>query len=137
MYIYVQSCSIIIIQSWNISLAHVVKISIHLSTYSIHQRFYSNILRYNTENSSKEDIGDLLLEIKNFWIGTLCTIQGFKGFSWLETGQKESVITIKNQSTYLLAGFHMKNKFSLENVLLRMTLLEIILSVLLEYILCF
>ena len=29
----------------------------------------------NTENSIKEKIDDLILENKNFWIGTLCTIQ--------------------------------------------------------------
>ena len=28
----------------------------------------------NTENNSKEEIDDLLLEKENFWIGTLCTI---------------------------------------------------------------
>ena len=29
----------------------------------------------NTENSIKEKIDDLILEDKNYWIGTLCTIQ--------------------------------------------------------------
>ena len=41
---------------------------------------------------------------------------------------------LKPFSTYLLAGFHMKTTFSSENVLIRKTLLEIILSVLLKYI---
>ena len=41
---------------------------------------------------------------------------------------------LKPVSTYLLTGFHMKNRFSSENVLIRKTFLEIRLSVFLKYI---
>ena len=41
---------------------------------------------------------------------------------------------LKPFSPYFKAGFQMKNKFSLENVLTRKTLLDIILNVLLKYI---
>ena len=41
---------------------------------------------------------------------------------------------LKPVSTYLLTGFHMKNGFSSENVLIRKTFLEIMLSDFLKYI---
>ena len=41
---------------------------------------------------------------------------------------------LKPASTYLLTGFHMRNRFSSRNVLIRKTFLEIILSVFLKYI---
>ena len=41
---------------------------------------------------------------------------------------------LKPVRTYLLTGFNMKNKFSPENVLIRKTFLEVILSVFLKYI---
>ena len=41
---------------------------------------------------------------------------------------------LKSVSTYLLTGFHMKNKFSSENVLIRKSFLEIILGDFFKYI---
>ena len=41
---------------------------------------------------------------------------------------------LKPVSTFLLTDFHMKNKFSPDNVLIIKTVLEIILSVFLKYI---
>ena len=40
----------------------------------------------NTENSSKEEIDDLLLGKENFWIGTLCTIH--KGLNNYHDGRR-------------------------------------------------
>ena len=41
---------------------------------------------------------------------------------------------LKPVSTYLLAGFHMKNRFSSENVFIKKTFLEIMLRAFLKYI---
>ena len=45
-------------------------------------------------------------------------------------------IKVKPVSTYLLTGFHIKNRFSSKNVLIRKTFLEIALRVFLKYIFC-
>ena len=111
----------------------------------------------NTENSSNEEIDDLLLERENFWIGTLLTIRkglnDYHDWRWVRRNQKFNMMIgktviklvwifpesdffskLKPVSTYLLTGFHMENRFSSENILIRKTFLENILSIFLKYI---
>ena len=110
----------------------------------------------NTKNSSKEETDDLLLEKETFWIRTIYTMhKGLNDYhDWRRVRriQKFDIINgntaiklawifpeldffskLKPFSTYLLSGFHMKNKFRPENVLKRKIFLAIILSILLKY----
>ena len=49
----------------------------------------------NTENNSKEEIDDLLLEKNNFWVGTSCTIHkglnDYHDWRWVKRNQKFNI----------------------------------------------
>ena len=62
----VKSCSIV---------KHFIGLFTDTVNPSKYLRFILTDCVTNTENSSKGEIDDLLLEKDNFWIGTLCTIR--------------------------------------------------------------
>ena len=119
-------------------------------------RFISIDCLTDTENSSKEEFNDLLLEKEIFWIRTLCTIHkdlndyhDWWRSEWIKTLTLmigENVVKLvsifpgldffyqdkKLVSTYWVTCFHMKNKFNPANVLIRKTVLEIIIIIIIN-----
>ena len=142
----------------NVKSCSIMKHFIYSCTDTVNSSKYLRFIQIdcvtNTENSSIEEIDDLLLEKENFWIGTLCTIhKGLNDYhDWRRVRSLISMIgkivikfawmfpeldffgKLKPVSNYFLTGFHMRNRFSSRNVLIRNTFLEIILSVFLKYI---